>query len=69
MTNSIGDENLSGKPDLDLFNRAYEEFCETGRSSVACNKCNAVIKFHRVSTSAIEFACPCGLYKGDLRGL
>jgi hypothetical protein len=54
---------------FERFKLATEEFFQDGTCSVACEKCGGVIMFEKMGESAWKHHCPCGRYKGTLRGI
>lgn len=59
---------LLAEEDRKRFMAALEEYWRTGQTSVTCDKCGSLIRFHREG-SATTHECDCGKFNGTLRGL
>jgi hypothetical protein len=63
--NSEEKERIAQRLDL-----AFAEFERDGKvSTVTCQSCNGVIEIEALTATAWQMKCPCGRYRGTMRGL
>ena len=55
--------------EIDRLIEAGEQWHEEGKSRIACDQCQGIIEFERLSAEVFTSRCPCGKYDCTFKGI